>query len=52
MDNDIARVLYSKADIKEACERLGKQLTKDYAGKRPLILSVLTGAMFLSLIHI
>lgn len=46
MDNDIARVLYSKADIEEACERLGKQLTKDYAGKRPLILSVLTGAMF------
>ena len=46
MDNDIAKVLYSEADIKEACQRLGKQLTKDYAGKRPLILSVLTGAMF------
>lgn len=46
MDNDIAKVLYSEADIKEACQRLGKQLTKDYAGTRPLILSVLTGAMF------
>ena len=31
MDNDIAKVLYSEADIKEACQRLGKQLTKDYA---------------------
>ena len=46
MDNDIEKVLYSEEDIKEACQRLGKQLTKDYHGKKPLVLSVLTGAMF------
>ncbi|KRN64380.1 hypoxanthine phosphoribosyltransferase [Pediococcus cellicola] len=46
MNDDIERVLYSQADIATACERLGKQLTNDYQDKVPLILSVLSGAVF------
>ncbi|AEV94595.1 hypoxanthine phosphoribosyltransferase [Pediococcus claussenii] len=46
MDNDIAKTLYSQNDIHEACVRLGEQLTTDYADKQPLVISVLSGAVF------
>lgn len=46
MNNDIERVLYSQDDIKEACQRLAKQITEDYAGKRPLFVGVLKGVIF------
>lgn len=46
MDNDIAKVLYSQEDIKNVCQKLGKEITKDYAGKTPIIVSVLKGAIF------
>ncbi|ANZ59969.1 hypoxanthine phosphoribosyltransferase [Secundilactobacillus paracollinoides] len=46
MNNDIERVLYSQDDIKAACQRLGAQLTEDYAGKRPLVIGVLKGVIF------
>lgn len=45
MDNDIERVLFDREDIHRACQRLGGQITRDYAGKRPLILGVLKGAV-------
>lgn len=44
MDNDIEEVLYDQASIQQAAQRLGKQITEDYAGERPLFLSVLKGA--------
>ena len=46
MDNDIAKVLYSQEDIKNVCQKLGKEITKDYAGKTQIIVSVLKGAIF------
>lgn len=46
MNNDIERVLYSQDDIKAACQRLGAQLTQDYAGKKPLVIGVLKGVIF------
>ncbi|WP_412988790.1 hypoxanthine phosphoribosyltransferase [Pediococcus siamensis] len=46
MNDDIERVLYSQADIAEACGRLGKQLTADYQDKVPVVISVLSGAVF------
>ena len=61
IDNIIDRVLFSQDDIEEICQRLGKQLTEDYAGKFPLVIGVLKGAVYfmtdltrhmLSLIHI
>lgn len=42
----IDRVLYSEDDIKKMCQKLGKQLTTDYAGKYPLVVGVLKGAVF------
>ncbi|CAH0416514.1 Hypoxanthine-guanine phosphoribosyltransferase [Periweissella fabaria] len=45
MNNDIERVLYSEADIAAAAQRIGAQLAHDYAGKTPILLSVLKGAI-------
>ena len=38
--------LFSRDDIHEMCVRLGKQLTEDYAGKEPVLVGALTGAIF------
>lgn len=45
MNNDIEKVLFSKEDIQAATDRLAKQLSDEYRDKRPLIISVLTGAV-------
>ncbi|WP_187387598.1 hypoxanthine phosphoribosyltransferase [Weissella muntiaci] len=45
MNNDIERVLYSEADIAEAAARIGRELSKDYDGRTPILLSVLKGAV-------
>lgn len=44
-EKDIASVLVSETEIKEICERLGKQISKDYEGKKLLLVSVLKGAV-------
>lgn len=46
MNNDIERVLYSQDDIKAVCKRLGADITRDYAGKKPLFIGVLKGVIF------
>ena len=38
--------LFSEEDIDEMTTRLGKQLSKDYAGKRVLVVGALKGAIF------
>jgi hypoxanthine phosphoribosyltransferase len=45
LEKDIERVLVSETQIHEICERLGKQITKDYAGQKPLIVGLLKGCM-------
>ena len=45
MDNDILEVLLTREQIKEICEKLGAQITKDYEGKKLLLVSVLRGAV-------
>ena len=42
---DIESVLVSEEEIKEICERLGKQISEDYKGKKLLLVSVLKGAI-------
>lgn len=42
---DIESVVLSEEDIHEICHRLGQQITKDYKGKNPLVISVLRGAV-------
>ncbi|KJY65351.1 Hypoxanthine phosphoribosyltransferase [Lactobacillus helsingborgensis] len=38
--------LFTEEDIHNMCVKLGKQLTADYAGKKPLIVGALKGAIF------
>lgn len=46
---DISEVLIDEAELKAICKRLGEQITRDYEGKRLLVVSVLKGAVvFLS----
>ncbi len=45
MDADIARVLLTNEQIAEKVQELGAQLSRDYAGKNLLMLSVLKGSV-------
>ncbi len=44
MNNDIAKILYSKEQIAEVVARLGAELTADYHEKNPLVVGVLRGS--------
>ena len=44
MREDIERVYFSKEEIEETVERLGRQITEDYRGKDPLLVGVLKGS--------
>ena len=41
---DLESVLYTKQQLSEAVEKLGKRITQDYAGKRPVFVGILKGA--------
>ena len=40
LEKDIKKVLFSQEDIVAKTKELGQQLTKDYAGKNPLLVGV------------
>ena len=42
---DLERVLITREEIHEAVKKLGQQITKDYAGKEPLMVCILKGAV-------
>jgi hypoxanthine phosphoribosyltransferase len=42
---ELGRVLVSQADLARRVGELGEQITKDYAGRPPLLVGVLTGAV-------
>lgn len=44
-EKDVKEILISEDEIKEICKRLGEQISKDYAGKKLLLVSVLKGAI-------
>ncbi|MDR0888539.1 MAG: hypoxanthine phosphoribosyltransferase [Coriobacteriales bacterium] len=44
MDNDIQKVLYTADEIKAAVDRIGADISRDYAGKKILLVTVLKGA--------
>ncbi|CCI85975.1 hypoxanthine phosphoribosyltransferase [Lactobacillus pasteurii DSM 23907 = CRBIP 24.76] len=46
MGRIIDHKLFTEEDIHEICVRLGKQLTEDYAGKKPLVVGALKGAIY------
>ncbi|MFA6800978.1 MAG: hypoxanthine phosphoribosyltransferase [Acholeplasmataceae bacterium] len=45
MHNDILEILVSEQEIEKICTDLGQQLTKDYEGKRPLLVGLLKGCV-------
>ncbi len=45
MHPDVERILVSEEEAREICRRLGAQISKDYAGKKLLLVSVLKGAI-------
>ncbi|WP_125705806.1 hypoxanthine phosphoribosyltransferase [Lacticaseibacillus daqingensis] len=45
MNDDILKVLYSKEDIAAITARLAQEIKRDYAGKRPLVVGILKGAI-------
>lgn len=45
LEQDIKKVLYSSDEIAAKSKELGEVLTKDYAGKNPLLIGVLKGAV-------
>lgn len=44
MRNDLEKVLVSKEEISEIVKSLGQQISKDYEGKEPILITVLKGA--------
>ncbi|NEU32561.1 hypoxanthine phosphoribosyltransferase [bacterium LRH843] len=45
MRDDIKEILITEEAIQEKCRELGKQITEEYAGRFPLVVGVLKGAM-------
>ena len=45
--DDMEQVLLSQQQIREKVEELGVQISQDYAGKEPVLVSVLKGAFML-----
>lgn len=45
MERDIQSILISEEELKQICKRLGEQITRDYQGKKLLVVSVLKGAV-------
>ena len=44
MHDDIKEILFTREEIENKCAEIGKQLTKEYEGKFPLVIGVLKGA--------
>ncbi len=45
MHDDIQEIILDESDIRDINRRLGEAITKDYADKNPIVLSVLKGAV-------
>ena len=45
MHNDVLKVLVSEEEIAKKVQELGTQISRDYAGKTPIVVSVLKGSV-------
>lgn len=43
--NDLERILLTREEIAKAVKELGQKITKDYAGKEPILICILKGAV-------
>ena len=41
---DLDSILYTEAQLKEAVAQLGERITRDYQGKKPVLVCILKGA--------
>ena len=49
MENDVAKVLITEEQLQDRIAKLGKQISKEYKGNRPLLVCILKGGiLFLS----
>jgi hypoxanthine phosphoribosyltransferase len=46
MMNDLGRILFSEAEIRERTRQIGAQISQDYEGLNPLLVGVLKGVIF------
>lgn len=46
LNSVVERKLFTEAEIADTCKRLGSELTTAYAGKRPIVVGALKGAVF------
>lgn len=46
MHEDIERILVTEEELREIAKKLGAQITKDYAGKKLLVVGVLKGSIY------
>ena len=44
MHKDVERILYTEEELRDRVRALGRQITADYAGREPLLVSVLRGS--------
>ncbi len=44
--NDTDRILYSDAQVQASVRRLGQEISRDYAGRAPLLVGVLKGVVY------
>lgn len=44
LNQDVSKILLTENDIKQIVSRLGSEISRDYAGKNPLVVAVLRGA--------
>jgi len=45
VEKGIEKILVPETEIKEICKKLGEQISKDYEGKKPLLLGILKGSV-------
>ncbi len=45
MHKDVERILFTEEQLKEASQRLGRQITEDLSGKAPLLIGILKGSV-------
>ena len=44
LDKDLDRVLFSEEELSRRVAELGAEITRDYAGKEPLLVGILRGS--------
>ena len=45
MHKDVERILFTEEELRQGVQRVGKEITADYAGKAPLLVGILKGSV-------